>query len=105
MGRGIGILDSQPQVGVVYGDTQFFGTQTHLCEPGLLDANKLLQANYISCSELYRRVVWEQNGGYDGTMPVQGYEDRDFGVGPWSAGGNLHTCRRSFSTIGGPTTP
>lgn len=84
--RGLEILDSQPQVGVVYGDTQFFGTQTHLWEPGLLDANKLLQANYIPCSGLYRRVVWEQNGGYDGTMPVQGYEDWDFWVGALERG-------------------
>jgi glycosyltransferase involved in cell wall biosynthesis len=79
--RGMEILDSQPEVGVVYGDTQFFGTQTELWEPGPLDADKLLEANYICCSGLYRRLVWEQNGGYDGAMPVQGYEDWDFWVG------------------------
>jgi hypothetical protein len=30
---------------------------------------------------MYRRSVWEQNGGYDGTMPVQGLEDWDFWLG------------------------
>jgi glycosyltransferase involved in cell wall biosynthesis len=84
--RGVGILDSEPQVGVVYGDTQFFGSQTRRWEPGPLELDKLLEANYIPCSGLYRRVVWEQNGGYDGTMPVQGYEDWDFWVGALERG-------------------
>ena len=37
--------------------------------------------NFIHASALYRRSVWEQNGGYDGTMPVQGLEDWDFWLG------------------------
>jgi hypothetical protein len=30
---------------------------------------------------MYRRSVWEQNGGCDGPMPVQGFEDWDFWLG------------------------
>jgi hypothetical protein len=41
----------------------------------------LLRWNYIHASALYRRSVWEQNRGYDGTMPVQGLEDWDFWLG------------------------
>jgi glycosyltransferase involved in cell wall biosynthesis len=65
IGRGIGILDSDAQVGVVYGDAQCFGTRV----------------DHWHASALYRRSVWEQNSGYDRTMPVQGLEDWDFWLG------------------------
>jgi glycosyltransferase involved in cell wall biosynthesis len=79
--RGIGILDSDPQVGVVYGDAQCFGTRTDRWQVGPLDPNELLKWNFIHASALFRRSVWEQNAGYDGTMPVQGLEDWDFWLG------------------------
>jgi glycosyltransferase involved in cell wall biosynthesis len=74
----IAILDSDPQVGIVYGDAQCFGTRTEHWRVGPFDAGKLLQWNYIHASALYRRSVWEQNGGYDATMPVWMLEDWDF---------------------------
>lgn len=77
IGRGIEILDSSPRTGVVCGDTEFFGTQTGRWHGGPFDLNKLLEGNYITASALYRRSVWEQNGGYDVTM-LRGFEDWDF---------------------------
>jgi len=79
--QGIRILDSKPKVGVVYGDAERFGTRTGRWRVGPFDADKLLEWNYIHASALYRRTVWEQNRGYDGTMPVQGLEDWDFWLG------------------------
>lgn len=79
--RAIQILDSDPKVGVVYGDAECFGSRTGRWVVGSFDADRLLHMNYIHASALYRRSVWEQNGGYDGTMPVQGLEDWDFWVG------------------------
>jgi len=79
--RGIRILDSEPQVGVVYGDAECFGTRTGRWHVGPFEPDKLLQWNYIHASALYRRSVWEKNRGYDGTMPVQGLEDWDFWLG------------------------
>jgi glycosyltransferase involved in cell wall biosynthesis len=79
--RGIEVLDSNPKVGVVYGDAEPFGIRVGRWETGLFDASRLLEANYIHASALYRRSVWEQNSGYDGTMPVQGLEDWDFWIG------------------------
>lgn len=79
--QGIRIMDTQPQVGVVYGDAERFGTRTGRWRVGPFDADKLLKWNYIHASALYRRTVWEQNRGYDGTMPVQGLEDWDFWLG------------------------
>jgi glycosyltransferase involved in cell wall biosynthesis len=79
--RGISILDSQPQVGVVYGDAQCFGTRNDRWSVGPFETERLLYWNFIHASALYRRAIWEQNGGYDGTMPVQGLEDWDFWLG------------------------
>lgn len=79
--HGIRILDAKPEVGVVYGDGEYFGVRTGRWRIGPFDRNRLLQWNYIACCAVYRRSVWEQNRGYDGTMPVQGFEDWDFWLG------------------------
>jgi glycosyltransferase involved in cell wall biosynthesis len=84
--RAIGILDSDTQVGVVYGDAQCFGTSTLHWIVGPFDTHRLLRDNFIHASALYRRTVWEQNDGYDGTMPVQGFEDWDFWIGALERG-------------------
>jgi glycosyltransferase involved in cell wall biosynthesis len=78
---GIRILDSSSQVGVIYGDAQRFGQRNDRWITGAFDTDQLLCCNYIHASALYRRSVWEQNHGYDGTMPVQGFEDWDFWLG------------------------
>ncbi len=75
------ILDGNPQVGVVYGDAEYIGARAGLWHVGPFDRNRLLQWNYIDACAVYRRSIWEQNGGYDGTMPVQGLEDWDFWLG------------------------
>jgi glycosyltransferase involved in cell wall biosynthesis len=79
--QGIDILDSNSKVGVVYGDAECFGTRNGRWKTGPFGLDQLLYQNCIHASALYRRVIWEQNGGYDGTMPVQGLEDWDFWVG------------------------
>lgn len=79
--RGIRILESNSKVGVVYGDAECFGTRSYRWTTGKFDPDRLLEWNYIHASALYRRSVWEQNRGYDSTMPVQGYEDWDFWLG------------------------
>ena len=79
--RGIGILDADPRVGIVYGDAQCFGTRTDRWLVGPFDSDRLLYWNFIHASALYRRSVWAENNGYDRTMPVQGFEDWDFWLG------------------------
>ena len=84
--RGIRILDSDPKVGIIYGDAECFGIRVGRWHVGPFDAAKLLNSNYIHASALYRRSVWEQNRGYDtrmtdGTMPFRGLEDWDFWLG------------------------
>ena len=79
--RGIRVLDSDPRVGVVYGDAQCFGTHQNLWCTGQFETARLRRGNFIHASALYRRSVWKQNNGYDATMPVQGAEDWDFWLG------------------------
>ncbi|HWH60888.1 MAG TPA: glycosyltransferase [Terriglobales bacterium] len=79
--HGIRILEANPQAGVVYGDAQYMGTRTGRWHVGPFDLNRMLDCNYIDACAIYRRAIWEQNGGYDSTMPVQGYEDWDFWLG------------------------
>jgi len=76
--HGIRILDSNPQIGVVYGDAEYIGIRKGRWHVGPFDRDRLLKANYIDACAAYRRSIWEQNRGYDGTMPVQGAEDWDF---------------------------
>jgi glycosyltransferase involved in cell wall biosynthesis len=79
--RGVQILDANQDVGVVYGDAEYIGLETGRWVVGSFDPDRLIQWNFIDACAIYRRSVWEQNGGYDGTMPVQGLEDWDFWLG------------------------
>lgn len=77
----IRILDRNPQVGVVYGDAEYIGMRTGPWHIGPFNRHRMLQWNYIDACAVYRRPVWEQNRGYDCSMPVQGLEDWDFWLG------------------------
>lgn len=87
--HGIRILDANPKIGVVYGDAQCIShngardryRRAGRWQVGAFSKPKLLYKNYIDACAVYRRAIWEQNGGYDGTMPVQGLEDWDFWLG------------------------
>ncbi|MGA9913812.1 MAG: glycosyltransferase [Paraburkholderia sp.] len=76
--HGIRVLDANPHIGVVYGDAEYIGMRTGRWRVGSFERDRLLRWNYIDACALYRRSIWEQNYGYDGTMPVQGLEDWDF---------------------------
>lgn len=79
--RGLKILEENNRVGVVYGDAQCFGARAQYWSGRVFDSQLLLDGNYIHASALYRRTIWVENGGYDGKMPVQGFEDWDFWLG------------------------
>lgn len=88
---GIQILDSCPDVGVVYGDREFFGAVEGKNTVGEFDLAKLLlEQNYIDACALYRKRIWEQCGGYDPNMPIQGLEDWDFWLSVAEKGWKFH---------------
>jgi glycosyltransferase involved in cell wall biosynthesis len=79
--HGIRILDDNLQVGVVYGDAEYIGMREGRWRVGPFDRKRLLQWNFIDACAVYRRAIWDQNRGYDCSMPVQGLEDWDFWLG------------------------
>jgi glycosyltransferase involved in cell wall biosynthesis len=77
--KAIKILDRQPEVGVVYGNFEFFGGVTGIKEVPEFDINLIVRGNYIDACAVFRKTVWEDAGGYDDKIPEQlGYEDWDF---------------------------
>jgi glycosyltransferase involved in cell wall biosynthesis len=76
--HGIRILESQPQVGIVYGDAEYIGTRTGRWHVGPFTAARLMHWNFIDACAVYRREVWEQNHGYDDSTIL---EDWDFWLG------------------------
>lgn len=75
------IFSERPDVGVVYGDSEFFGEKTGRHRVGNFEQYRLMHWNYIDACAAYRKKVWEEVGGYDAAMPVQGLEDWDFWLG------------------------
>ena len=76
--HGVRILDRNPRVGVVFGDAQYIGIRGGRWYMGPLDRNRILHGNHIDACAVYRRTIWEQNGGYDTAFLLRGLEDWDF---------------------------
>jgi glycosyltransferase involved in cell wall biosynthesis len=76
--QGAAVLIAEPDVGVVYGDPEFFGESTGRSRIPEFDWCSLIRANYIDACALFRRTVWETVRGYDEKMPRMGVEDWDF---------------------------
>ncbi|MBW4680143.1 MAG: glycosyltransferase [Microcoleus vaginatus WJT46-NPBG5] len=80
--KSIEILDNSPEIGVVYGDAEFFGAKTGVWQVPEFDINRLALGNYIDACAVFRKTVWKDCGGYDPKIPDKlGYEDWDFWLG------------------------
>jgi glycosyltransferase involved in cell wall biosynthesis len=76
--KAIEILDRYPDVGVVYGDAELFGDKTGVRSVPDFDLDRMLRGNYIDACAVFRKVVWQECGGYDPKIPNKlGYEDWD----------------------------
>lgn len=85
--NGIEILDKYPQVGVVYGNGEFFGERQGVWGVPDFDLERLLRGNYIDACAVFRKQVWADCGGYDGEIPEQlGFEDWDLWLGAAAKG-------------------
>ncbi len=84
----IQVLDSQPEVGVVYGDRLEFGGRKGRKELPELDLPNLLWANYIDACAAYRKEIWEACGGYDAGALV--WEDWDLWISAAERGWRFH---------------
>ncbi|MCL1472498.1 glycosyltransferase [Argonema antarcticum] len=92
--KAIEILDKYPEIGVVYGDAEFFGEKTGIWEVPEFNINKLAARNYIDACAVYRKEVWSDCGGYDSKIPGKmGYEDWDFWLGSVEKGWKFYHVR------------
>lgn len=71
------VLNTSPQVGIVYSQAERFGNQTGLIDLPPYHFPSILLGNMIFSTGLYRRTDWEQAGGYNENM-IWGWEDYDF---------------------------
>jgi len=73
--EGIKLMDSNPDIAVVYGNAQYFGEKTGVWEPGNFNLQKLMISNYIDACALIRKSVLDKVGFYDTNMQYMGWED------------------------------
>jgi glycosyltransferase involved in cell wall biosynthesis len=72
------LLDSDPSLGIVYGDAEYFGEKSGRWTVGDFFLSRMVLDNYIDTCALFRRTLWEDLDGYDEGMPFFGREDWDF---------------------------
>ncbi|MDD5285619.1 MAG: glycosyltransferase family A protein [Desulfuromonadaceae bacterium] len=75
--KAVGVLDIDPEVGIVYCLADCFGARQGHWEVPLFSLSGMRFTNLIFCSALYRKPDWKETGGYNPNM-VNGWEDWDF---------------------------
>ena len=83
--KGIEILGSNAQVGVVYGFSQYFGLESRIKMPPKYNIQRHLVYNFIDACAVFRKKAWEEAGGYDESMKL-GYEDWEFWLSVYKHG-------------------
>jgi len=71
------ILDKDPQTGIVYCEAKLFGEKNEKWELPPFSFPKILIANMIFATALFRKEDWKSVGGYNENMK-EGNEDYDF---------------------------
>lgn len=82
----ITVFEKNQEVGVLYGNAEYFGEKNGIWKVAEYDFKKILSGNYIDACAIYSKKLWVEVGGYDEKMPHQGNEDWDF----WIALGSLN---------------
>lgn len=74
----ISVFESYPDIGVIYGNAEYFGERTGIWKVGDFDLLRLLRGNYIDACALIKKEVFNNVGLYDIDIPFQGQEDWEF---------------------------
>lgn len=85
MQRAVGVLDAEPEVGIVYGERVLFGEKEGSDALPEYDRRAILVDNCICPAAFFRKCDWEAVGGYNEKM-VHGWEDWDFWIALTSLG-------------------
>ena len=83
------VLDSNPNIGIVYCNARLFGSVNRNWELPEFDIKLMLKKNIIFASALFRRSDWENANGYKKDM-IYGYEDYDLWLSIIELGRNVY---------------
>lgn len=86
---GIEILETRPDISVVYGNAAYFGAQSGILRPGPFNLQRLMLGNYIDACALIRKSAMAAVGYYE-NMPIMGFEDWDLWLRMSFAGAKFH---------------
>ena len=75
--KAVGVLDADPDIGIVYCEAEFFGERTGPWELFPYSFPGILLGNVIFCSGMYRKSDWQKVNGYNPNMKY-GWADYDF---------------------------
>ncbi len=89
----IQVLDTRPNVGIVYSDVEFFGARTGLYELEDYSLKSILFANCIVANACFRKSDWEMTEGYADEM-IHGLEDFDFWLSIIELGREVHKIEK-----------
>ena len=76
--RSVEILNSMPDVVMVYGNYRTFGDEERFITTGKFNTYRILFSNYFVVCSMYRRSAWEDVGGY--TEGMEGFADWEFWI-------------------------
>jgi len=76
--RSVEILNSKPDVVMVYGNYRTFGDEERFITTGKFNTYRILFLNYFVVCSMYRRSAWEDVGGY--TEGMEGFADWEFWI-------------------------
>lgn len=89
--KGINILNTHPDVGVVYGKPNFFGDTTdERFTARKFSIYTIILGNYIDMCSLVRKKMWQDIGGFDEERVLIGHEDWEFWIRAGAAGWKFH---------------
>jgi glycosyltransferase involved in cell wall biosynthesis len=75
--KAVKILETNPQIGIIYCDAEFFGTKNEKLEIQKYKFPNILWGNNIFCSAIFKKSDWEMVGGYKKEMYL-GFESWEF---------------------------
>ncbi|GAA3736384.1 hypothetical protein GCM10022422_19320 [Flavobacterium ginsengisoli] len=76
--KAISVFEKDLSIGVVHGYAEYFGEKKGLWKIEDFNLQKMLIHNYIDACAIFKKELWQKNGGYDENMPHQGHEDWEF---------------------------
>jgi glycosyltransferase involved in cell wall biosynthesis len=88
--KGVEILESQPEIAVVYGISKLFDQKEGTIPKYPMSLQTLLSYNDIDACSLYRKDEIIKEGGYDSEMPHMGFEDWELWIRLVSRGYKFH---------------